>query len=131
MLTQVKKITHKTSKNTIYMADREVPTTYDGWKARLLYMDYNYHLKQAEGIMVGQIGSKLQAQKVTMQQKTGQTPTYMPERKMATGTTYGGHGMLMDINAAWVAARCFQCGQLGHFKCDCPNMPKSREEAMH
>ncbi len=37
----------------------------------------------------------------------------------------------MDIDAAQAAAKCFRCGQLGHFKCDFPNAPKSREEAMH
>ncbi len=53
MLAQIKRATRETSKNTIYSADREVPTTYDGWKAQLLHMDYNYCLKQAEGTMAG------------------------------------------------------------------------------
>ncbi len=48
MLAQIKKAACKTSKNTIYAADGEVPTTYKGWKARLLHMDYNYHLKWVE-----------------------------------------------------------------------------------
>ncbi len=42
MLTQVKGAIRETSKNTIYSADGEVPTTYQGWKACLLCMDYNY-----------------------------------------------------------------------------------------
>ncbi len=53
MLAQVKKATQETSKNTIYLADGEVPTTYEGWKTRLLHMDYNWHLKQVEGTMAG------------------------------------------------------------------------------
>ncbi len=53
MLTQIKKAAHKTSKNTIYMADGEVPTIYDRWKAHLLHMDYNYCLKKAEGTIAG------------------------------------------------------------------------------
>ncbi len=33
MLTQIKKAAQEMSKNTIYSADGEVPTTYHGWKA--------------------------------------------------------------------------------------------------
>ncbi len=131
MLTQIKKATCETSKNTIYSADGEVPTTYDRWKARLLCMDYNWHLKRAEGTMAGQIDSKLQAQKETMPQKGGQASTYTLEKKTATGMTYGEHRVPMDIDTARAAAKCFRCSKLGHFKRDCPNAPKSREEAMH
>ncbi len=57
--------------------------------------------------MAGQIDTKPQVQKMTMPQKGGQISTYMLEKKIATGTTYGGHGVSMDINAAQAAAKCF------------------------
>ncbi len=53
MLAQIKKAACETSKNTIYSADGKVPTTYEGWKARLLHMDYNWCLKHMEGTVTG------------------------------------------------------------------------------
>ncbi len=49
MIAQIKRATCETSKNTIYMADGDLPTIYDQWKAHLLRIDYNWQLKQAEG----------------------------------------------------------------------------------
>ncbi len=71
MLAEIKKATGKTSKNIIYMADGEVPTTYDRWKTRLLCMDYNYCLKKVEETTAGQVDTRPQAQKMTTPQKGG------------------------------------------------------------
>ncbi len=98
MLAQIKKAAWETSKNSIYSADGEVPTTYEGWKARLLRMDYNYRLKQAEGTTTGRVDSRPQAQKATMHQKGGQTSAYTLEKKTATGMTYGGRSACYDFS---------------------------------
>ncbi len=126
MTAQIKKAARETSKNTIYSANGDVPTNYEGWKARLLCMDYNWQLKRAEGITPG----RTQSPKATTPQKGGQMSS-TPKKKTATGTTFRGRGMPMDIDATKAAAKCYQCGKISHFKCDCPNALKSREEALH
>ncbi len=104
MLAQIKKAACEMSKNTIYSADGEVPTTYNGWKARLLRMDYNWCLKQADG--TGRINSRSQAQKNTTIPK-GVALTSVLTQKTASGTTYGGRGVPMDISAAQAVAKCY------------------------
>ncbi len=42
MIAQIKRAACKTSKNTIYMANGDLPTLYDQWKARLLWINYNW-----------------------------------------------------------------------------------------
>ncbi len=48
MVAQIKRAARETSKNTIYAADGDLPVLYDDWRARLLRIDYNWRLKQAE-----------------------------------------------------------------------------------
>ncbi len=36
----------------------------------------------------------------------------------------------MDISAAAATAKCYRCGKIGHFKHNCPNALKTREEAL-
>ncbi len=105
MITQIKKAAQEMSKNTIYSADRDLLKSYEGWKACLLCMDLNWHLKQAEGIAARCNDSRPQA-KVTTPKKGGQTSS-MPEKKTATGTTYRGQGVPMDISTAKAVAKCF------------------------
>ncbi len=71
-----------------------------------------------------------QTQKTTMPQKGSQQSTGTPEKKTGTGTTYGGQGVLMDINRTCIKVKCFRCGKPSHFKHDCSDGPKTREEAM-
>ncbi len=50
MVAQIKRAARETSKNTIYAGDGDLPNLYDDWKSRLLRIDYNWRLKQAEGM---------------------------------------------------------------------------------
>ncbi len=102
MLHQIKKAAHQTSKNTIYSADGDVPTDYDGVESSLNpKLTSTWHLKQAEGITPAT--TRPQTQKMTTPTRGGQTAAPVASTTTATGTTYGGRGMPMDIDAVKAA----------------------------
>ncbi len=121
MVAQIKRAARETSKNTIYAANSDLPVLYDDWKTRLLWIDYNWRLKQAEGT-----GRMVPTPKGTVPKAVASTS--VPTQKTPSGTTYGGQGAPMDISAATAMTKCYQCRKLGHFTCDCPTKPKTREE---
>ncbi len=74
------------------------------------------------------IDSKSQALKMAVPK--GVALTSVPTQKTPSGTTYGGAGVPMDISAATATTKCYRCEKLSHFKHDCPNALKTREEAL-
>ncbi len=58
--------------------------------------------------------------------KGSQQQTSVPEKTMGTGTTYGGSGKLMDIDAIHAKTKCYSVVSLGTSNETVPNNPKQR-----
>ena len=52
--------------------------------------------------------------------KPPHTPQTQGDRKDGTGTTFGGTGRPMDLDAARRQGQCFNCGERGHISRECP-----------
>ncbi|PBK58683.1 hypothetical protein ARMSODRAFT_1028052 [Armillaria solidipes] len=113
MATMIEEAVRKTAKDTIYAQPNAPPDTYEEWKRRILQINYNYRLNRATG---GQTFNKPNAG--TSKGNSGAT-TSSGDKTMGTGTTYGGWGRPMDIDALNNGG-CFQCHQKGHISRNCP-----------
>jgi hypothetical protein len=58
---------------------------------------------------------------------TPTTPASVPsgDKRMSTGIIHGGRGTPMDVDALKRNNKCFNCGEIGHLRCDCDKPIKS------
>ncbi|PBK68976.1 hypothetical protein ARMSODRAFT_975294 [Armillaria solidipes] len=92
-----------------------IPVGYDQWREQIETMNEERWRKEA----IDAVGSMYQPRP---QQNTKSTPspaTPVPAKKTSTGTTYGGRGQPMDIDAV-KSGDCFRCGKKGHISKNCP-----------
>ncbi|PBK62471.1 hypothetical protein ARMSODRAFT_1024885 [Armillaria solidipes] len=113
MAKMIEEVVCKTAKDTIYTQPNHPPDTYDEWKRRILQIDYNYHLNRATG---GQMTNRPNNAGTS---KGNSSVTTLSTGKMTTtGTTYGGQGQPMDIDAI-NNGECFRCHKKGHISKNC------------
>jgi len=110
---------------TIYSSDSPIPTTYDAYKDKILQL--------------GRMRERYrQFRNITSPPSTTHTPQQSKppahqfhthihppaDKKTGTGITYGGAGQPMDIGKTRQQLRCFNCGEFGHMRRDCPKEKK-------
>jgi hypothetical protein len=124
----VEKGVHKEILETIYSSDSPLPDTYDAYKAKTLQigrMKERYRqLHRIHAMPHSSSSSSTHASHPPQQQRPipqFHTHIHPPaDKKTGTGVTYGGTGQPMDLSKTRQPMRCFNCGELGHMRRDCP-----------
>ncbi|SJL04219.1 uncharacterized protein ARMOST_07580 [Armillaria ostoyae] len=107
--------------NMIANIGTNIPVGYEQWGQRIIVMNEERQRKQVLDL----IGRMYQPRPPQPQQNAGMpkgasgTTTSPTPKKTVTGTTFGGRGQPMDIDAI-KSGNCFRCGEKGHISKNCP-----------
>jgi hypothetical protein len=61
--------------------------------------------------------------------KPAPAPAPVPEVKTSTSTMFGAQGQLMQVDAV-KSNHCFNCGEVGHWRRNCPKLQKKLNVCM-
>jgi Zinc knuckle/Retrotransposon gag protein len=113
---------------TIYTSDSPIPTTYNAYKDKILQLGrLRERYRQFKGITTPSSSSSTTHTPQQPKPPAHQFHTHIhppADKKTGTGITYGGAGQPMDIGKTRQKLRCFNCGELGHMRRECPNEKK-------
>jgi hypothetical protein len=110
---------------TIYSSDNPIPTTYDAYKDKILQLGRMRERYRQFRNITSSTSSSTTTHAPKPAAAQFHTHIHPPaDKKTGTGITYGGAGQPMEIGKTRQQIRCFNCGEFGHMRRDCPKEKK-------
>jgi hypothetical protein len=107
-----------------------VPTAYITYRARLLMVGRLWEQRAEQkaldkrGLLPPVVWQRRGEEPARHQEPTHHPKPLTTDCATGSGTTFRGRSRPMDLDAMRCDARCYQCGVVGHFKRECPELKK-------
>jgi hypothetical protein len=97
----------------------EPPTSYLAYKNLILRLGRQQERRRAQTVQRPTIAPPSRSHPPPPPQKSSPS-ILLPSQPGPSGTTFGGRGQPMDIDKIRQQNKCYNCGEVGHFRRSCP-----------